>query len=220
MSTAIESCSFEPHNICMFRFTILPIILIFATLFLSIVVYVFIKKVKKGVSTTLQYSKKLANEQREKWSKKEQRNKLPTILQNGLEQFDEIKKSHQTLPNAWLNSLNPIIEQAQAILDELTIDAAHDLEESNKNIKSKTNKIETKINSIRSFFNHSLDALLQFVIKLNSDHATMAYDEIEKAQQNITIFKSDLLAHQATLKKARKMDFDVLMDVIKARLRK
>ena len=48
----------------------------------------------------------------------------------------------------------------------------------------------------------------------------MTKAEIEKAQQNITLFKSDLLHHQETLHKVRRFDFDVTMDVIKARLKR
>jgi len=47
----------------------------------------------------------------------------------------------------------------------------------------------------------------------------MSSDEIEKARQNISVFKADLLNHQETLHKVRRFDFDVVMDVIKARLK-
>ncbi len=207
------SLSNTPILLIMFRFTIIPLILIFGTLFLSIFAYVIIRKIKKGVAKTLELGKKLASEQQQKWSQKDQRKKLPELLQNGLDKFEEIVKIHISLPPEWFNSLNPIVLQAQSILDEITAEAVHELE---GEIKTQGKKL----NSIRPFFNHSLDALHQFVKKLKSDHTSMDAQEIDKARQNISVFKADLMNHQDTLKKSRKMDFDVLMDVIKARLRK
>lgn len=193
----------------MFRLTLIPFFLVFATLFFGIVSFVVIRKIKKGFEYTVKKGAELANKQQQKWTEKEQRKKLPDIIQKGFDNFEKLVLSQQSLPDNWRNSLDPIIAKAKEILDEVADGA--DLNDSTYN---------KKLNSIRPFFNHSLDALLQFTQKLSTDHAKMDASQIEKARQNITIFKADLLNHQEKLMKANRMDFDVLMDVIKARLKK
>jgi len=193
----------------MFRFTLIPFILIISALFFGVFSFIVIRKIKKWLSYTIEKGADLANRQQKKWSEKEQRKKLPDILQKGFDRFDKLLSSYNNLPNEWKNSLAPIIKQAKEILDEVAEDA--DISDSTYN---------KKLNSIRPFFNHTLDALLLFTEKLNMDYTKMDQAQIDKARQNITVFKADLLSHQEKLLKSRRMDFDVLMDVIKARLKK
>jgi len=209
----------------MLRLTLFPLVLFFGTLILSIVAYFIIKKIRKVIATTLEKGKNIAVEQQKKWGQweqKEQRKKLPTIIQKGLDDYDEIESEIKRLPDSWAVVVMPITEQAKTILDEVMTEAVVELERVNtKNKQGKSSRIKSqKLNAVRPFFNHSLDALLQFVKKLNSDHATMDDIQVEKARQNITVFKADFDSHEAALKKSRKMDFDVVMDVIKARLKK
>lgn len=193
----------------MFRLTLIPFILIFGALFFGIVTYIVIKKIKRGLEFTVKKGTEIVNKQQQKWTEKEQRKKLPDILQKGFDRYEKLIASHAKLPAEWRNPLEPVITQAKAILDEVAEDA--DLSDSTNN---------KKLNSIRPFFNHTLDALLQLTEKLNTDHLQMDDIQIKKARENITVFKADLLNHQEKLKKAKHMDFDVLMDVIKARLKK
>lgn len=205
----------------MFRLTLLPFVLLFGSLFFGIMSFIIIRKLKRGIEFSLKKGAELANQQQQKWSKKwakkEQRKKLPEILQKGFDQFDQLQISHARLPVEWREATNPLIEQAKAILSEVADDVASNDKNSNGADNGLDNK---KLNIVRSFFNHTLDALLQFSEKLNENHTQMNTEQIEKARQNITIFKADLLGHQETLLKANRMDFDVLMDVIKARLKK
>ena len=151
--------------------------------------------------------------QQQKWTEKEQRKKFPTILQKGFSDYELIYTMTASLPEEWQLSLTPIVNTAKDILDEIALEF-ESLDE-----KSKSNEQNKKLNSIRPFFIHSLDALQQFVEKLSSDQHKMSVEEIEKARQNINVFKADLLNHQETLHKVRRFDFDVVMDVIKARLK-
>lgn len=196
----------------MFRLTLIPFVLLFGAIIFGILSYLVIRYIKRILSFSLKKGTEFANQQKQKWAEKEQRKKLPDILQKGFDLYDRLETSHAKLPPEWKKSLQPIVDQAKAILDEVAIEGGTaSLEDSTNN---------KKLNSIRPFFNHSLDALVQFTEKLNSDHALMNAEQIEKARQNINVFRADLLKHQETLKKARNMDFDVLMDVIKARLKK
>jgi len=193
----------------MFRLTLIPFVLVFGALFFGIISYIVIRKIKQGLQYTVKKGAELANKQQQKWTEKEQRKKLPDILQKAFNQYEQLVDSHASLPTNWKNVLEPVIRQAKEILNEVAEGA--DINDSTYN---------KKLNSIRPFFNHSLDALLQFTEKLNSDHAEMDETQIDKARQNITVFKADLLDHQEKLLKAKRFDFDVLMDVIKARLKK
>jgi len=197
----------------MFRLTLIPFILIFGALFFGIMSYIVIKKIKKWLEYTVKKGAELASQQQQKWTKKEQRKKLPDILQKGFDQYEKLLSSHASLPLEWKIALDPIIIQAKEIIDDVAegVEGVADAK-----INDRTHN--KKLNSIRPFFNHTLDALLQFTEKLNSDYAQMNESQIDKARQNITVFKADLNNHQEKLLKAKRMDFDVLMDVIKARL--
>jgi len=197
----------------MLRIALFPFVLLILLLLSIIVIWFIYKKVKKGIGYTVKKGAEIANDQQLKWTEKEQRKKLPEILQKGFSDYDKIYTTTTLLPEEWHLSIMPVVKKAKDILDEVA------LEFESAYVKTKPSEQNKKLNSIRSFFIHSLDALLQFVEKLSSDHQKMSGDEIDKARQNINVFKADLLNHQETLQKVRRFDFDVVMDVIKARLK-
>ncbi len=197
----------------MLRIALFPFVLLILLLLSIIVIWFIYKKVKKGIGYTVKKGAEIANDQQQKWTEKEQRKKLPEILQKGFSDYDKIYTTTMSLPEEWRLSIIPIVNKSKDILDEVAVEF-ESVDES-----TKPNEQNKKLNSIRSFFIHSLDALLQFVEKLGSDHQKMSDDEIDKARQNINVFKADLLNHQETLHKVRRFDFDVVMDVIKARLK-
>jgi len=199
----------------MFKLMFIPIILLIAAILLGVVVWFVYRKLKKGVSDSIKKGAEIATEQQEKWVEKGQRKRLPSTLKKGFDDYDRMKSLVADLPEAWRQPLQPIVKSAKEILDEVAFEYIS--EDSNKPNKPSQDK---KLNSIRSFFHHSLDALLQLVEKLSSDHAKMNEGEIQKAQENIIILKADIQNHQETLHKVRRFDFDVVMDVIKARLKK
>jgi len=179
----------------------------------AIIIWFVYRKVKKGIGYTMKKGAEIASDQQQKWTEKGLQKKFPKILQKGFSDYDKIYNTTASLPKEWESSVMPIVSTAKDILDELV------LEFEGEGAQDKPNKENKKLNSIRSFFIHSLDALLQFVEKLSSDNHKMTANEVEKARQNINIFKADLLRHQETLHKVRRFDFDVVMDVIKARLK-
>ena len=188
----------------MLRLTLLPFVLLFGSILFLLVSFYIYRKIKRGLHFTYNKGAEIANEQQQKWKDKEQFKKLPEIVQKGFTNVESIEKSSRTLPKEWSDLVNPLVQKAKEILDEIASDK----------------KIENnKLTSMRTFFIHTLDALKQFVEKLNSDHKHMSVSETEKARQNINVIKADLLHHQQILHKKRKFDFDVLMDVIKARLK-
>jgi phosphoribosyl-ATP pyrophosphohydrolase len=192
------------------RLAFFPIVLIVIAIVLAVLAFYIIRKLRRGVKITFKKGADIANEQQQKWQQnrdqKEHRKKQPEIVQKGFRDFDEIEKAAKKLPSKWKLLTSPLIEDCQVILDDLTAD--------------QDTISESKVNSIRTFFNHTLDALYQFIEKINTDHQQMTIDEIEKAQENISIIKADLLYHKKIIHKKRKLDFDVLMDVIKARLKR
>lgn len=191
----------------MLRFTLIPLFLLISSSVIGLIVYFVYRIIKRGITTTYKKGAKLATEQQQKWANKEQRKKLPDIVQKGFDDFDRLKKSQSQLPQTWKTQLEPLVIQSKEILDEVAFDCIE-------------NESEKALMSIRSFFHHSLDALLQFSQKLNIDHQQMSKVQVEKAERNLVLFKADLSSHLKTLRKTRRLDFDVLMDVIKARLKK
>ena len=197
----------------MLRLTLFPFALLILFLLSAIIIWFVYKKVKKGIGYTMKKGAEIASDQQQKWTEKGQQKRFPKILQKGFSDYDKIYNTTASLPKEWESSVMPIVSTAKDILDETALEFEG---EGAQDIPNKENK---KLNSIRSFFIHSLDALLQFVDKLSSDHHKMTANEVEKARQNINVFKADLLSHQETLHKVRRFDFDVVMDVIKARLK-
>ncbi len=197
----------------MLRLALIPFVSIILFSLSAIVVWLVYRKVKKAIGYTLKKGAEIASDQQQKWTEKEQRKKLPEILQKGFSDYNKIYTTTASLPEEWRLTIMPVVNTAKDILNEIA------LEFEGEDGKTKSHENNKKLNSLRAFFIHSLDALLQFVEKLSSDHHKMTVGEIEKARQNINVFKADLLNHQETLHKVRRFDFDVVMDVIKARLK-
>ena len=100
----------------------------------------------------------------------------------------------------WQTLLKPLNSEMQRILNT----TANDLDRAEK---------------IRSFYNTSLPAYTAFVAKLKTDHMHLDSAEIQKAKENIAVLKEDFQRYEDGVQQARRFDFDVLMDVIKVRLK-
>lgn len=192
----------------MFRFTIIPLILLFGGIIFSLFGYYIYRKIKRGVKYTYDKSAEISSEYMDKWRSKEERNKLPKIVQTGFDNYQIIEKTIDKLPPVWQLKLIPLKQKSNSLLNEIS----HHLLQDESYERS-------KFNSVRSFFNHSLDALKQLVQKLESDHKSLSENDADRAKENIKLIYNDLLHHEKILHKSRKFDFDVLMDVIKARLK-
>jgi len=192
----------------MIRFTIIPLILLFGGVFFSLFAYYVYRKIKRGVKFTYDKSAEISSEYMDKWRSKEERNKLPKIVQTGLDNYQIIEKTIDKLPPVWQLKLLPLKQKSNSLLNEISHHLLHD--ESFE---------RSKFNSVRSFFNHSLDAFKQLVQKLDSDRESLSEEDTERVKENIKLIYNDLLHHEKILHKSRKFDFDVLMDVIKARLK-
>jgi len=204
----------------MFNLALIPLILIVSILLIIIVSYLIYKKIRRGIEFTVKKSTEFANDQQKKWEKKDKQEQQPDILRKGLKTYNDIIITVKLLPIEWKSVLEPLTAIAKSILDEVEDDSVMASSSVAESFSTKSVHTPTKINRIRPFFNHSLNALLQFTQKINTDYKTMDNKDHEKARQNLNIIKADLLSHQKTLNNARKMDFDVTMDVIKARLKK
>ena len=198
----------------MFNLALIPLILIISVVLVTIVGFLVYRKIRRGIAFTIEKSSEFATEQQQKWQVKEKQKKQPGILQKGLENYTDITNNITYLSNDWQSAFKPLTSIAKNILDEVEDEIALEVSES-AGIQS-----PKKLNAVRPFFNHSLKALLQLTQKIRTDYKAMDAEDTEKARQNITVIKADLLRHQKTLHKGRKMDFDVAMDVIKARLKK
>ncbi len=193
----------------MLRFTIIPFIFLFGGIFFSLFIYYIYRKIKRGVKFTYDKSAELSSEYMDKWRNQEQRKKLPKIVQTGFDNYQAIEDAIENLPPVWQLKLMPLKQKSNSLLNEISYHLTED--ESFE---------RSKFNSVRSFFNHSLDALKQLTQKLESDHKSLSEEDETRVRENIKLIYDDLLRHEKILHKSRKFDFDVLMDVIKARLKK
>jgi len=106
----------------MLRFTLIPLILLVLSIIFGVISYFVYKKIKKGVRATYRKGAEIANAQQKKWLDKEQRKKLPDIVQKGYENFENLQKQQGQLPVKWKILLEPLIVQAKEILDEVTFE--------------------------------------------------------------------------------------------------
>lgn len=193
----------------MLRLTILPLLFFASIMVVLVFGYYLFKKITDWSVLAYKKSSDLIQKKKQQREHEEARKQYPDIVQKGFQDFEELKRKLVTLSPEWKQSLSPVIELAEQILNEITL-----------TLKDDNTELNGKLNTIRPFFNHSLDALLQFVAKLNRDSATMDKVLIEKARQNINLFKADLLKHKQALENIRHQEFDVLLDVTRERLKK
>lgn len=192
----------------MFRFTIIPMFLLFGGIIFSLLGFYIYRKIKRGVKYTYNKSSELSSQYMDKWRSQEQRKKLPEIIQKGFDDYQIIEDTIKKLPPIWQLKLLPLKQKSNELLLEIS-----------QHIIDDENFERSKLTSLRPLFNHSLDAFKQFSLKLLSDHESLSVEENERAKENIKLIYYDLLHHEKILNKKRKLDFDILMDVIKARLK-
>ncbi|MEH6455419.1 MAG: hypothetical protein V7749_03800 [Cocleimonas sp.] len=192
----------------MFRFTLIPLVLLFGGIIFSLIGFVVYRKIKRGVKYTYDKSTEISSQYMDKWRSQEQRKKLPEIVQKGFDDYKTIENTISQLPPVWQLKLTPLKQKSNQLLSEIS-----------QHLIDDESFERTKLTSLRSFFNHSLDAFKQFTLKLLSDHEKMSDEETQRAKENIKLIYNDLLHHEKILHKKRKFEFDVLMDVIKARLK-
>jgi hypothetical protein len=169
-------------------------------LLLLLVMYFAYRKVRKGIANAWDKSVEVATEQQERWKQREQLKTLPEFMQKAHHQSEQIEKDTETLTSEWQTLLKPLNSEMQNILNT----TANDLSRADK---------------VRSFYNTSLPAYAKFVAKLRTDHMQLDDAEIQKAKENIAVFKEDFQRYDEGVQQARRFDFDVLMDVIKVRLK-
>jgi hypothetical protein len=133
----------------------IPFLFFIGSVLLGLLTYILYRKIKHGVKYSYEKGTDIANQQQQKWKKKDQLKKQPSIVKQGFADLEIIENIYTKLPEEWQTSLNPLILTAREILDTVAYDP--DFE---------TNKLTL----MRSFFIHTLDALKQFSQKLASDY--------------------------------------------------
>lgn len=183
----------------MLRLVVILLILL-AILLLLGGLYLAYRKIRRGIGDAWDKSVEVANEQQQRWKLREQIKSQPDYIQTGYQQSEQIEHDTQLLPFEWQDKLAPINERMQQVL---TISMS-DHERAGK---------------VRAFYNTSLPAYATFVGKLKTDHGHLDEHETSKAVANITVFEQDFARYSEQIQQARRFDFDVLMDVIKVRLK-
>ncbi len=181
-------------------------IILFLIFIISVVAIVFLlrylwSKFSGAVTHVIEKSSDVALEQQEKWKLREKRKKLPSEIQKLIVQYEELLESNDDLSEHWQSAMKPVYKALGDIVHILTA-------------------APKKINKVRTLFSVSLPALEKFIATVKTDQKFMDEAETKKAQKNIDVIRKDLQQHELTLQKSRRFDFDVLMDVIKIRLKR
>ncbi|PWQ96601.1 hypothetical protein [Leucothrix pacifica] len=162
--------------------------------------YLAYRKVRKSIGDAWDKGTEIANEQQQRWKQREQLKSQPDYIQKAFKRSEQVESDTQLLPEDWQSSLAPLNTAMQKIFT-ITIGD------------------EKRADKVRSFYNTSLPAYASFVAKLRSDHAHLDEQEKTKAVENIDVFEADFERYLGQIQQARRFDFDVLMDVIKVRLK-
>ena len=183
----------------MLRLTLILMVLI-GLLILIVAGYFAYRKVRRGIGSAWDKSVEVANEQQERWKRREQIKSQPDYIQKAHKQSEQVETDCSELSVDWQDHLKPLNHSMQEILN-ITIGD------------------EKRADKVRTFYNTSLPAYASFVAKLRSDSSHLDEQETEKAVANIAVFEKDFGRYLGQIQQARRFDFDVLMDVIKVRLK-
>jgi vacuolar-type H+-ATPase subunit E/Vma4 len=158
-------------------------------------------KLTHATTQAMQKGSDLVLQQKKKWQQREKRKKLPSELQQLIVQYEALLEANTTLTEPWQQALKPVYTTLGDIVRILTT-------------------APKKRNKVRPLFSVSLPALEKFISTIEADQKFMDDTEIKKAHHNIDVIYKDLQQHENILQKARRFDFDVIMDVIKIRLKR
>jgi len=181
-------------------------LLFFILFIISIIAIVYFlrvlwKKFRQTITGVVEKGSDIATQQQEKWKRRERRKKLPREIQQLIVQYEQLLELNNDLSHTWQKALQPAYRSLGDII--------HILSASPK-----------KMNKVRNLFNTSLPALDKFVTTLKENQQFMNQEETQKVKENIALISKDLQQHEQILHKSRRFDFDVLMDVIKIRLKR
>jgi hypothetical protein len=176
------------------------VIYVVVILIVLAIIYAIYRKIRRTVSNAWDKSAEVVFDQQERWKQREALKKQPDFIQKAYQQSEQIKKDSAELPEDW-----------QAQLEPLNADMADILSISINDAK--------RADKVRTFYNTSLPAYASFVAKLKTDHLHLDAEEKQKAIDNLAVFKTDFDRYDNSIQQARRFDFDVLMDVIKVRLK-
>ena len=181
-------------------------IILFIIFIISIVAIVFLlrmlwAKFTGAVTHIVKKSTDIVLKQQEKWEQREKRKKLPEEIRKLIVQYESLLELNDALSEIWQQAMQPVYRSLGDIVHILTA-------------------TPKKRNKVRQLFSVSMPALKDFVETIKADQKFMSAIEINKAQQNIDIICKDLQQHELVLQKSRRFDFDVIMDVIKIRLKR
>ena len=175
-------------------------IYVVAIIVLLVIAYVTYRKIRRGISNAWDKSAEVVTDQQQRWKQREALKKQPEFIQKAHSQSEQIEKDTLDLPAEWQTLVEPLNVAMADILNISVADAK-------------------RAEKVRTFYNTSLPAYAAFIAKLKTDHLHLDAIEKQKAIDNLTVFKTDFERYDNSIQQARRFDFDVLMDVIKVRLK-
>ena len=167
---------------------------------LLIIAYVIYRKIRRSVSVAWERSAEVVTDSQARWKQREALKQQPDFIQKAHQQSEQIEKDTAELSPEWQALLAPLNASMTHILDISLGDAK-------------------RADKVRTFYNTSLPAYATYVAKLKTDHLHIDAAEKQKAVDNLGVFKADFERYDSSIQQARRFDFDVLMDVIKVRLK-
>lgn len=139
--------------------------------------------------------------QKEYWRWRRSRKGKPDFYLKGDEVYSRIKMLRKEVPESWLNEM-----ESMSDLSDRLFRLAQESEDHGK--------------SFRRFFTVTLPAMESFMAALVKDQSVMGVSEAAMVKDNIAVFERDLQIYFDKGGSSRRMNFHIMMEVIKQRLRR
>lgn len=184
----------------MLRLFFYALLALISTFILAILTY-FTWKLVKWLRVIMKQGEGALENQKEYWRWKRSRKGKPDYYLKGDEVYSRIRVLRKKLPRSWLNEMQVMTDMSDRLFG-----LAQESEDHGK--------------SFRRFFTVTLPAMESFMKALVEDSSVMEESEEAMARENIAVFERDLQVYFDKGGSSRRLNFHILMEVIKQRLRR
>lgn len=184
----------------MIRLFLLALLALLSMLVLALLAFLTWKLVK-WLGRLKKQGEGVVEKQRDYWRWRRSRRGKPGFYLKGHEVYSRIKALRRQLPESWQREMLPMLDMS----DELFALAQ---------------RVEDHGQSFRRFFTVTLPAMESFAAALVEEGLVIKGAEEAMAKENIGVFERDLEVYLDKGSASRRLNFHILMEVIKQRLRR
>ncbi|CAA6801681.1 MAG: Unknown protein [uncultured Thiotrichaceae bacterium] len=184
----------------MIRLFLYALLALISTFVLALLTYLTWKLIK-WLRAIMRQGEGVIESQKEYWRWRRSRKGKPDYYLKGDEVYSRIRVLCKKLPEPWFAETRVMIEMSDKLFR-----LAQETEDHGK--------------PFRRFFTVTLPAMESFMVALVEDRSVMKAAEEAMARKNIAVFERDLQVYFDKGGSSRRLNFHILMEVIRQRLRR